>query len=83
VVISANVPLDEFIGWLAELSDQLVIEYVSRRDDKVKTLLRNKQDKYSDYSRGHLEQALARHYTIRRQHTLESGNRFLYFCGPR
>jgi SAM-dependent methyltransferase len=83
VVISANVPLDEFIAWLAGLSDQLVIEYVSRRDDKVETLLRNKEDKYSDYSRERLEQALERHFEIRRQLTLESGNRFLYWCGPR
>jgi len=83
VVISANIPLDEFIGWLAELTDQLVIEYVSRDDDKVKTLLRNKQDKYSDYSRERLEQALGRHFAIRRQQTLESGNRFLYWCGSR
>jgi len=80
VVISANVPLDEFIGWLAELSDQLVIEYVSRKDDKVQTLLRNKEDKYTDYSRERLEQALRRHYEIRREQPLESGNRFLYWC---
>ena len=80
VVISANVPLDEFIDWLAGLTGHLVIEYVSRKDDKVKALLRNKEDKYSDYSRERLEQALRRHFAIRRQQTLESGNRFLYWC---
>jgi SAM-dependent methyltransferase len=83
VVISANIPLDEFIGWLAEITDQLIIEYVSRADDKVKTLLRNKEDKYSDYSRESLERALASRFSVRRQQTLESGNRFLYWCGPR
>jgi hypothetical protein len=43
VVITANIPLAEFIEWLAGLTDKLVIEYVSRRDDKVQTLLRNKE----------------------------------------
>ena len=81
VVITANVPLDEFIAWLAGLTDQLVIEYVSRKDDKVETLLRNKEDKYHDYSRENLEAALARHYHIRKTLPLESGNRFLYWCG--
>lgn len=81
VVISANIPLDEFIDWLAGLTDQLVIEYVSRADDKVKTLLRNKEDKYADYSRERLEAALGRHYRVRRRQTLASGNRFLYWCG--
>jgi SAM-dependent methyltransferase len=80
VVITANVPLDEFIAWLAGLTDQLVIEYVSRKDDKVETLLRNKEDKYHDYSRENLEAALARHYEIRKTLPLESGNRFLYWC---
>jgi SAM-dependent methyltransferase len=80
VVISANVPMDEFVDWLADLSDQLVIEYVSRSDDKVKTLLRNKEDKYSDYSRERLESALDRQFKIVRQQGLESGNRHLYWC---
>ena len=80
VVISANIPLEEFIGWLADASDQLVMEYVSRSDDKVEALLRNKEDKYSDYSRQNLERTLERHYGIVRQLSLESGNRFLYWC---
>jgi hypothetical protein len=80
VVISANVPMDEFIAWLSDQSDQLVIEYVSRSDEKVKTLLRNKEDKYSDYSREGLEMALGRHFQIVRQQNLESGNRHLYWC---
>jgi len=80
VVITANVPLEEFVGWLSDLSDQLVIEYVSRSDDKVEALLRNKEDKYSDYSRENLESELGRHFTIRKRLELESGNRFLYWC---
>ena len=80
VVITANVPLDEFIEWLASLTDQLVIEYVSRADDKVETLLRNKEDKYGDYSRENLEKALGRFYEVRKKQALESGNRYLYFC---
>lgn len=80
VVISANVPMEEFVSWLAELSDQLVIEYVSRSDDKVKTLLRNKEDRYSDYSREALEYNLAKHFRVVSQQEMESGNRHLYWC---
>jgi len=80
VVITANVPLDEFVDWLAGLADDLVIEYVSRSDDKVQQLLRNKDDKYRDYGRENLEAALARHFGIRKRLSLESGNRFLYWC---
>jgi SAM-dependent methyltransferase len=81
VVISANIPLQEFVDWLAEQSGQIVIEYVSRRDEKVQALLRNKEDKYADYSRQGLETALERRFEIRRRQPLDSGNRFLYWCG--
>ncbi len=80
VVISANIPLEEFIDWLAGLTNKLVIEYVSRKDDKVKTLLRNKEDKYQDYSRKSLEASLKRHFDIRQHLEVNDGNRTLYRC---
>jgi len=83
VVITANVPMAEFVGWLDGLADQVIIEYVSRKDDKVQALLRNKEDKYSDYSRENLEATLTAHYAITRVQELESGNRYLYWCRRR
>lgn len=80
VVISANIPLAEFVDWLAGLTGKLVIEYVSRNDDKVETLLRNKQDKYQDYSRESLQANLERHFVIRRRTDVNDGNRTLYLC---
>jgi len=80
VVITANIPLAEFIDWLAGLTDKLVIEYVSRKDDKVETLLRNKEDKYQDYSRESLEASLKRHFEIRQQQQVNNGDRTLYCC---
>jgi len=80
VVITANIPLAEFIDWLASLTDKLVIEYVSREDDKVKALLRNKQDKYQDYSRESLEANIKRHFDIRLQQRVNDGDRTLYLC---
>lgn len=80
VVITANVPMEEFVSWLADLSDQLVIEYVSRSDDKVKALLRNKVDKYSDYSKEGFELNLAKYFRIIKQQEAESGKRHFYWC---
>ena len=36
--------------WLHELGGDLVIEFVTRQDPMVVTLLRNKDDHYSDYT---------------------------------
>ena len=53
---------------------------VSRKDDKVQTLLRNKDDKYQDYSREILEASLKRHFVIQKQQDVNDGNRTLYSC---
>jgi SAM-dependent methyltransferase len=80
VVITANIPLAEFIAWLASVTDQLVIEFVSRDDDKVETLLRNKEDKYWDYRQDYLEEQLGRYFEIREQIGLRDEKRQLYWC---
>lgn len=80
VVITANIPLGEFIEWLAGVTDKLIIEYVSRQDGKVKTLLRNKEDKYQDYSRESLETNLLKFYSIDKRLELNNGDRSLYLC---
>lgn len=83
VVISANIPLGEFVDWLAGLAPHLVIEFVSRDDDRVKSLLRNKSEQYSDYSREGLEMALSRYFQVQRVERLSAGTRWLYWAGPK
>ncbi|MCF6224863.1 MAG: class I SAM-dependent methyltransferase [Xanthomonadales bacterium] len=80
VVMTANIPLEEFIEWLAGLTKKLVIEYVSRKDDKVITLLRNKEDKYQDYSQPELERHLKKYYVIKKSLKVNDGNRTIYLC---
>ena len=82
MVITANIPVDEFVAWLAGLGGHLVIEFVSRDDGMVKRLLMNKKDQYSDYYREPFEASLRRHFEIVDRMSLGSGNRFLYHCSP-
>ncbi|MCY4386156.1 MAG: class I SAM-dependent methyltransferase [Desulfurellaceae bacterium] len=78
VVISAHIPLREFITWLASLGTALVIEFVTRDDPMVRTLLRHKADHYTDYDLEYFERCLAEMFTIDQRETLESGTRILY-----
>jgi len=82
VVLSANIPLREFITWLASLGTALVIEFVARDDPKVQTLLRNKRDEYVDYDRPQFERCLAEAFTVARRQALASGTRTLYYALP-
>lgn len=78
IVITANVPLKEFIDWLAAVTQELVIEFVTRDDLMVRTLLRNKRDTYTDYQHEYFERRLGETFTIIRREPLSSGVRFLY-----
>ncbi len=83
VVISANIPLPDFVEWLAQHSRELVLEFVDKSDPMVETLLRNKDDQYTDYEKAFLEKNLKRFYRIESRQNLESGTRTLYYCVPR
>ncbi|MBI3300320.1 MAG: class I SAM-dependent methyltransferase [Elusimicrobia bacterium] len=83
VVLSANVPLREFIGWLAELKTAVVIEFVSKEDPMVKLLLQNKTDDYADYDQQSFERYLGESFVVSKRQELETGTRTLYFAAPR
>jgi hypothetical protein len=80
VVISANIPMRDFIGWLAGLGTSLVIEFVGREDEMVERLLANKDDQYDDYNLPTFEKVLAEHFDVVEQTPLKGGKRAIYFA---
>jgi hypothetical protein len=83
VVISANIPMADFIRWLAGFGTALVIEFVGRDDEMVETLLRNKDDQYDDYRLDVFETLLSEHFDVRQSRPLKGGKRSIYFALPR
>ena len=84
VAISGNVPVPEFLSWLAELGTALVIEFPTRDDPRVAALLRRKKaGAHPDYDREPFERALADRFEIERTEELAGGTRILYHANPR
>lgn len=84
VTIAANVPVREFVDWLAGLGTSLVIEFPTREDPMVKKLLGPKRDGlHPDYERESFEAVLAELFDVERRERLESGTRLLYFARPK
>lgn len=83
IVIGANIPLTEFLDWLAELNSALIIEFISKQDPMVQQLLRNKDDVYDDYDPTIFEDSLARAHVITDKQILGNGARMLYFAQPK
>jgi SAM-dependent methyltransferase len=84
VAISANVPVKEFVDWLAGLGCSLVIEFPTREDPMVKKLLAPKREGlHPDYELGFFERCLNEAFDVERSERLESGTRVLYFAHPK
>ena len=78
LAITANVPLRALLDWFSRVTQELIIEFMSKDDPMVRRLLLNKDDTYDDYSRESFEEYLHQHFTITRQAALPGGTRFLY-----
>jgi len=84
VAISGNVPVAEFLSWLAELGTALVVEFPTREDPRVVSLLQRKKDgAHPDYDREPFERALAERFDIVRTEELAGGTRILYYARAR
>lgn len=83
LVITANVPLPEFVDYLGDLGSDLVIEFVTKDDPRVRKLLLNKPDIYHDYEVGVFEQHLERRFEVLERQEVHSGTRLLYAARPK
>ena len=84
VAISANVPVREFMDWLASLGSALVIEFPTREDPMVQKLLAPKRDGlHPDYELSFFERCLAEAFEVERSERLESDTRVLYYARPK
>lgn len=82
VVIGRNVPLSDFIAWLAEFDADVILEFVDHGDPMVERLLRNRRGQAIDYSREAAEAALESRFRVVARAPLESGTRTVYHCRP-
>jgi SAM-dependent methyltransferase len=84
VAIGANVPVREFLDFLAGLGCSLVVEFPTREDPMVQKLLAPKREGlHPDYDRGFFERCLAEAFDVERSELLASGTRVLYFARPK
>jgi SAM-dependent methyltransferase len=84
MAIGANVPVKEFVDWLASLGSALVIEFPTREDPMVKKLLAPKREGlHPDYELEFFERTLGEAFAVERSERLESGTRVLYYARPK
>ena len=84
VVIGGNVPVQEFVDWLADLSSALVVEFPGPDDPMVRRLLaRKRPHDHPDYRQDWFEHCLRERFDVVRSETLSSGTRSLFHAHPK
>jgi len=82
ICLSSNVPIPDFLDWLAGTGAKLIIEFVDRDDVMVKEMLSRKTETHADYTLARFEEELRRRYTVIRAAPLKGGARKIYHCAP-
>jgi hypothetical protein len=82
MVISANIPLGEFLDWLRGFDAELVIEWVGREDNMTRMLLRNRVDQYDELEAANFEREVKDRFQILDSEPLKGGTRRIYHLRP-
>lgn len=83
MVISANIPMTEFIEWLHGLGGDVIIEFVTAEDDMARMLLRNKVNQYEDYTIANFERLVSERFDVTDSEGLKGGHRKIYYLRRR
>ncbi len=79
MVISANIPIRDFVGWIRGLNSAVVLEFVGPEDEMTQVLLKNKVDQYAEYTQDNFESIVGEVFTIVESIPLKGGVRTLYY----
>ena len=77
LAIERNIPLPMAIRWLTGLAPRGVIEFVPKSDPTVETMLRLRNDIFSNYTRENFINAMSKHARIVKQETITGCGRML------
>ena len=77
VCIASNVPLENFIEFLASIAPQGIIEWVDKKDPMVRFLLQNREDVFNDYSWEDFNRVVSKYFKIDDLIEINNGTRKL------
>jgi hypothetical protein len=78
LAIRNNVPLLNLANYFASLSEWLIIEFVPKSDEKVKTLLETREDIFPNYTQEGFEKIFSQVYDIIKAQPIKQSDRVLY-----
>ena len=78
LAISVNIPLDFIAKWFSEMGAYLVIEFVPKNDEKVKQLLKEREDIFDGYDLITFREIFSEYYSIIYEEKVSGTERVLF-----
>ena len=78
MVISKNIPIEQFIDWLLNISKNGLIEFVPKSDETIQKMLRFREDIFLDYSETEFENCLKAKSNIIKKDLITKSGRIIY-----
>lgn len=78
LAIGKNIPFEKIADMLAGVTNYLLIEFVPKEDEKVKFMLANKKDIYTNYSEENFTNTFSCYFQIEKKETIGNSQRILY-----
>lgn len=83
LVISANIPLRDFLDWIRGFGASVILEFVGPDDEMTLQLLRNRRTVHPDYTQDHFEAVAGSMFDILDSSPLKEGRRRIYLLQPK
>jgi hypothetical protein len=83
MVISANIPMQDFLQWIRGFDAAVVLEFVGPEDEMTLRLLKNKRNKHPDYTQEQFESIAGSMFDIADKAPLKEGRRRIYLLQPK
>jgi hypothetical protein len=83
LVIGRNISLQVLAEWFSSISNQLIIEFVPRDDEKVKQMLASRKDVFTDYTASAFESVFRRYFMIKHREQVPGTTRTIYLMEKR
>lgn len=78
LAISNNLPLENIAAFLAEIGQNIIIEFVPKEDSQVQKLLVTRKDIFDQYTQENFEKSFSKLFTIKAKGKIDNSERTLY-----
>jgi hypothetical protein len=78
LAIGKNIPFEKIAELFENLADHFIIEFIPKTDKKVKFMLQQKKDIYSNYNEENFVNSFEKYFLIQKKNEIGDSGRILY-----